>query len=169
MIQKIILQIKKSNTILLLSYNNVFITKQWVICDDIYNTIYIFIKSRQKNKRKFLCATIVSLIIYRIIFGTIYDLLGVKKDNDSIKEMASIPSQQIARVYAYNSNVFDEEDLTNLKFFYNDLNGLMSSAIKNPCIADNTKKRLNIDSVENEKIKYLKFWIKIGFKDKKII
>ena len=106
---------------------------------------------------------LVSLVMYRVITGPVYRACSIV-EVDTIQEMMSIPSQQFARVYNYNSEAYSEEDLTRLLTYYSSLDGFKIYPYQSR-IADQAKGSINNDVVGQDLVGYLKFWAKIGLKD----
>jgi len=121
-----------------------------------------------KGKEKIMAITsfIIPLIIYKIITGPIYGTLDIKSENDGIKEALSIPIQQLSRVYVYNKDAFNKQDIETFKKYYNDIEGLESYKIW-PSLSDAQKNHINKEAVKEDLIGYIKFYIKIGIKDTK--
>ena len=80
--------------------------------------------------------------------------------------MLSIPSQQLARVYNYNIDVFNEEEIEELNKSYSKLENFKYYT-ERQSISDLTKGVLNSDYVKNNLNKYIKLWLNIGLKDPK--
>lgn len=123
-----------------------------------------FILLFKKNK-KFLTILIfiTPLILYKIYTGPIYNLINVQNES-SIREISSIPSQQLARVYNYNYAVLDKKDLKLYNKFYTNLDDFKNYKFRQS-IADPIKNVLNVDETDKNKGKYLSFWMRVGIKD----
>ena len=120
------------------------------------------------NKNKRLLSTIpliIGIVIYKIFTGPIYDYMNVYKESP-IREMSSIPSVQLARVYNYNKSILNKDDIKNYTLFYTKLDEFKYYKI-DQSISDPIKSILNSTYTEDNLIKYIKFWLKIGFKDPK--
>ena len=123
-----------------------------------------FILFLNKNKKLLtLLLFIIPLCVYKIYTGPIMDYMKVTK-GDSIREMASIPSQQLARVYNYNKEVFNEDELKRLNTYYNEIEDFKYYTYRQS-IADPTKSVLNNNVVKENIIDYGKLWVSIGIKD----
>lgn len=117
-----------------------------------------------KNKKIItLLVLIIPLILYKVFTGPIYDLLDIKK-TDTFREMLSVPSQQLARVYNYNYDVFSKKELKQLNNYYDKIENFKYYSI-NQSIADQSKGALNNDEVKKDLFGYIKLWGKIGTKD----
>ncbi|MBE5805353.1 MAG: hypothetical protein E7313_01330 [Clostridiales bacterium] len=130
--------------------------------------VIYFIEKSIKFKVILLFIVIGTLVLYKLIIIYIYPNIGVIKNTDSLKEMSSIPSQQLGRVLMINPSGYSEYDLKKLKEYYYDIESLKNACIYNPCIADKQKKELNQKNVNNDKLGYIKLWAKIGIKNPKI-
>ena len=106
---------------------------------------------------------LIPIILYKIYNGPILDYMKVTKENE-IREMLSIPSQQIARVYNYNKNIFTEEEIDELNNYYFKMEDFEYYTYRQS-ISDLIKGILDNDYVNNNKIDYFKFWIKTCIKD----
>jgi len=123
-----------------------------------------FIIIFNKNKKLLITVIIIlSLVSYKIYDGPFFNLLNIEKGN-STREMLSIPSQQIARVYNYNSKVFSSSDFDKLNLYYINLDNFKLYTSR-PSISDLIKAEIDTDKVNNNFIDYLKFYINIGLKD----
>ena len=102
------------------------------------------------------------IVIYFVITGPIYNMIGVQK-TESV-EALSIPLQQIARVFALDGEI-DNESLEYL-------NSIMdTSKIKDsylPYISDPIKALTNKPAVEDSKIDLIKVWARLLIKNPKI-
>lgn len=126
-----------------------------------------FIDRRIKYKAIIISMVLVPMILYKLTTSLIYPMIGVIKDTDAIKEMSSVPSQQMARVLYKNQNAYSETDYEELKKYYKNIDRLRIMSKYNPSIADYLKNELNQKYVNDNKFDYLKFWIKIGIKNPK--
>ena len=157
---------RKTNLIKLIFYiimlcllrNNGFYA---LIC--VYPFLF-FINTNKKRKSVLIASFTIGAILYKVISGPIYTYIGVIKNNDAIKEMSSIPSQQIARAYVEARRYFTDEEIEKLRYYYNDVQGLAYSHKINPQISDLLKNRLNRENVKEDIIGYLSFYIKLGVK-----
>lgn len=115
-----------------------------------------------KNRRLLTVACIITpLVVYEIIVGPIYQAMGVI-EYDTYREMASVPTQQLARVYNYNNSVLTEEDKEELFTYYSKEIGFDDYM---PSISDPVKWAVNNDVVKNDLVGFLKLWARIGLKD----
>ena len=126
-----------------------------------------FIKKDKKIKFTILCSIVIPMIIYKLITTFVYPSIGIVKNTDSLKEMSSVPSQQLGRVLLKNPSVYSFDDLEKLKEYYNNIETLKNACKNNPSIADLQKNQLDQKKVNEDKIGYIKFWLEIGIKDTK--
>lgn len=131
----------------------------------IFTIPAILILLRSKKRWMALGCVLIPLIIFKIITGPIYNSLGIVRI-DNYKEMASVPSQQLSRVYYRNRGAFSEDDLAKLFTYYDSAEGFDVYPYQ-PMLADPAKAFLNNDVVGNDLTGYIAFWAKMGFKDPK--
>ena len=102
----------------------------------------------------------LSIIILYLLSNTlIYDILKVKKG--SIAEMLSIPTQQIARVEKYHREELDDSITQTINKFF------MIENIGdnyNPILSDDVKGKLNTEYFDDNKIEFIKLWVKLLIK-----
>lgn len=155
---------KKSNIVLL-------VLEVFLLCLFRNNGIYcilfvIIILLFIKIPKKYIvvCCMVFSIILVKIVTGPLYNYLNVY-NKSPIQEMSSIPSQQLARVYAYNKEVYSQKDLIELNKCY-DVDGF-KYYIYNQSISDASKASINVEYVKSNLTNYLSLWLKIGLKDPK--
>ena len=123
---------------------------------------FIFIK----NKRIiYSLPLLIGIIIYKIYCGPFFSYIKVYKE-PAIKEISSIPSQQLARVYNYNYKILTEETLNEYNRFYNNIDNFKYYTYRQS-ISDPIKSILNENETKNNIKEYITFWIKVGLKDPK--
>lgn len=116
------------------------------------------IKRETKFKLKLISACIISTILSIGINKTLQYTLDIKDGN--IREMLSIPSQQIARTYCYNSykESWSDEDLKEIDKIYPSIemlgyyNVLIADPIKNYIMLDSPKESYSMKEVIKEYI-----------------
>ena len=70
-----------------------------------------FILIFKKDKKILTIATLITpIIIYKIYTGPIHKIMKVQNE-PSTREIVSVPSQQLARVYNYNYDILNKKDL----------------------------------------------------------
>lgn len=109
------------------------------------------------------CTCFIAIIIIYYLYSLILlPMLGVKS-TDTIREMSSIPSQQLIRVYNNNINAFSNKELENLNKFYPDCDFSIYNI--NQLISDRQKACLNEEYTKENLFEYIKLYISIGTKD----
>ena len=130
------------------------------------NMIYAFVLAMaimilvSKECRKQLSLILaVSIIIFSLINGPIYNGIGIKKGNSG--EALSVPMQQIARVVVYHEDEILQEEKTLINHFvpYDSLEELY-----NPRFADPIKKKFDSEYCSTHKKEFLKLWIRLFLK-----
>ncbi len=113
-----------------------------------------------KNSRK--TTTIISVLLvalYVIWKGPIFSLLNIQ--DGPIREALSVPVQQIARTVKYRANELTEEEKGEInKYLPVDRIG----DLYYPLISDNVKDTLNNDAVKENKVQFIKIWLKLFIK-----
>lgn len=117
----------------------------------------------KKKKLLTLIIFIVPLILYKIYTGPIFNTLNILK-TDTAREMLSIPSQQLARVYNYNNDAFSKSNIKSLNKYYTRLDNFKYYTYRQS-ISDPTKSVINNDAVTNNLKDYIILWGEIGLKD----
>lgn len=106
----------------------------------------------------------IPLLAYFAITGPAYSLAGVGQGNPAIREMSSIPSQQMARVYTEGGGqTLSDSDREKLLYFYDgyefeNYEGFLE-------ISDSQKGRLNVERVLSDPIGYLSLYVSLGMHD----
>lgn len=129
--------------------------------------ILTFMLLRIKDYKYLLISIIIPILIFKIISGPVYKKIGVdlsKNEDNTIKEMSSIPGQQLARAYSRHKKNFGIQNKKELKKYYGELNIIEKNAYDYPSISDEIKAKLNTEYVKKDKIKYLIYWIHVGIK-----
>ena len=117
-----------------------------------------------KRKWTTLLTIILVLISYKIYTGPIYDHLKVITESP-IREISSIPSQQLARVYTYNKKAFNKNEMKKLNTYYYQPKTKFQYYDYNQSISDSTKAALNIEETKKDLDGYVELWIDMGLKD----
>ena len=107
---------------------------------------------------------ILPIVVFEIYTGPIFDVLGVKKSTDAVKEMNSIPAQQIARAFHEHPEKYSKEERAELDVWFYDSNYFINSLARDPMISDARKNKTNTDYLKEHPLEYLKFWVKVGVK-----
>lgn len=116
---------------------------------------------------KHLAILVAPVILYVLISGPLYSAAGVLPGSQvgisSIKEMLSIPSQQIARVVSANPDCLNQSDEQLLDEFFSPHD--FPAYWDTPCIADSQKSQINSDNVSNNPVGFLQLYLSLGIKD----
>ncbi len=126
----------------------------------------------KKRGWKMLLVLILPCAIFYLINGPIYSALGVQGSKFTIREMSSIPSQQLARAIETNRDeITDEEMLVYIQAYGTEAYGYKPEDTSwywdQSEISDVAKERLNQNYVKNDPVSYAKLWIGIGLKCQK--
>lgn len=108
--------------------------------------------------KKFAIVCLVVLLGYGIYVGPVYGVLGVQKGG--VQEMLSVPLQQMARVYRYDFDSLEQEDL---ELLYEIVPQENIESYR-PTVADFVKSGFNQSAFEEHKLDFFKLWIKLGVK-----
>ena len=116
--------------------------------------LVLFIKYRKTYKRiiPVFISVILTFFISKLLIFNICHI-----NNYEVREMLSVPSQALARIYK-NGNINKKEKETIEKFYTNKI-----GEVYNPIISDNTKGLLNQDYFKKHKGEYIKFNLKLFF------
>lgn len=126
--------------------------------------LLLFVIFFYRRPRKSLIITLaISVGVVFLYTGPVLSFFHVEK-SDTIQEISSIPSQQLARSYFSNPTSFSEEDQKTLAEFYN-IDGDFQLYQQYPLVSDFTKGSLNAEFTSSNLGKYLGFWAKIGLKN----
>ena len=108
---------------------------------------------------------IIAILLFFIYKGPIFKSINVV-EGDTIREMLSIPCQQIARSYIHNGNIYSENDVEMLnQFFSNRDEELFKYYEINQSISDSVKGTLNDEFLEENKGEFIKFYLEHLIKD----
>lgn len=114
-----------------------------------------------KEKRgRVILLLVVSIGIYFGYQNVLLPAAGVEAGN--MREMMSVPCQQLAKVYVENPSVYTEEEKQTLFELIPEKN-IMDYQYR-PMIADATKNYFNSDAFQREPGKYVRLYINIGLK-----
>lgn len=110
-----------------------------------------------KMKRRQQLGIILIPLVCAYVFNPMISMfMTVQQDNP--RELLSIPSQQMARVYYYEKESLSEEELAQLSNYYN-LEGFDDYIEP---LSDPAKGALISDNVTSDLTGYIKLWMKIG-------
>lgn len=111
------------------------------------------LKRHKRNGALFLLVVLVPYLLYT---GPVYGALGVVPGG--VEEMLSVPLQQMARVYHYDHDSLDGEELE-LLFRYVEEDALEEYR---PTVADFVKRGFHRESFERNKADFFRLWAGLG-------
>lgn len=119
-------------------------------------TIPITIISLIKYWKKILPISCMLIFSYFVIKTCIFNIFEIKEG--SVREILSIPLQQIARVEKYHKQELDNNTIDEINLFFkcDDIGNKY-----NPIISDPVKTELDDEYFSNNKIKFIKLWLKL--------
>lgn len=112
-----------------------------------------------KKTRRLLLPLATVVILVFLYQNPVYDMIGIEKGT-AIREMLSLPLQQMAYVYN-NSEKLTEEQRNEMQLYVSD-EGWQAYE---PCISDQVKGRLNVDVVRDHKMEFLKLYLRCFLTD----
>lgn len=115
--------------------------------------ILVFIRKYRKQMLMLVSAVIVFVLVYQ---GPVYHVLEIEKGT-AIREMLSLPLQQMAYVYNYGYEELSEEQIDEMLRYVSD-EGWCSYA---PCISDPLKSQLNTEVVGKDVGGFLRLYIDV--------
>lgn len=112
---------------------------------------------------------VVPAFLYLLINGPIYSAFGIGASEHTLREMSSIPSQQIVRAVETDPEEISQEEFSIFAQAYNwDAFDYVSEGTSwywtQSEISDVAKAGLNEDFVKNNLAQYLQLWINVGLK-----
>ncbi len=147
-----------------------FIILGFLLCACRNNGIYvlgvvfliaIFIKAGRKRSLMIIAAPIVVSLLYTKIG---FRALGIP-DVDSTREILSVPSQQLARIYTLHEEELSDEEKMEIEKYY-DRERFEQYRIYT-MKADATKAALKLENVKENLGAYVGLWAKVGLKNPK--
>ncbi len=122
----------------------------------------LFITLYHKGYRRYLLFVVVSILALSLIYkGPILNAFGVQK-SDSLREMLSMPLQQMACAYNNSSNKLTDFQKKELRGYIKDEALEMYS--HNPSISDHIKGGLDTERVKADIVGFVRLYISIGIK-----
>lgn len=110
-----------------------------------------------KDYRKYVVGFAAIMITFYVIYkGPIFKLLNIT--DGPVKEMLSVPLQQIARTVRDNENEITEEEK---ELIYKFLPVENLGKLYNPLISDSVKENLNNEEFQNNKGEFIKLWLNL--------
>ena len=130
-----------------------------VICMLLVSVILL-----RKQWKKIILFTLIPIVAFNFIQSSLikFDIVAA---GPTLREMMSVPCQQLARVYTYNSESLSQAEKKEL-FEYIPEEGLAAYA-QLPLISDSVKGVLNTEKIENDMGKFLSFYLKVGIENPK--
>lgn len=115
-----------------------------------------------KGNRKKIALMLLIVIAFNILWkGPIFKLLNVT--DGPVREMMSVPVQQIARTVKYRRSELTEEEKNKIqKYIDMDLEKMAESYY--PLISDNIKDHFNNEEFNNNKLDFISLWVSLFFK-----
>lgn len=110
----------------------------------------------RKYRRQIFQLTGVVIAVMLIYQGPVYNMLGIQKGT-ALREMLSLPLQQMAYVYNYSYEELSEEQVKQML-------GYMSDDAWHtymPCLSDHIKYGVNTDTIKNDITAFIKLYIDI--------
>jgi len=144
----------------------IYILLVLLLCMLRNNGIYVILLSVPlfllllKNFRiKALVLLLIPILLFEFYSGPVLAGLGVRKD-DPLREMLSIPLQQLARVYTYRIDTLDNDQL----YYLLELVPAKDLAVYpyNPSIADRQKANLNVELLRSDVSKFFNVYLSAG-------
>ena len=115
-----------------------------------------------KGYRRYLILTVCSVLVVASIYkGPVLKEFGVKK-SDSLKEMLSMPLQQMACVYNHAPDRLTEEQKRNLREYVSAED--LEVYLVNPSISDALKKGLDSERIHKNLKDFIRLYVGIGLK-----
>lgn len=113
------------------------------------------------HRRKLLLSMIIIIVITSIYKGPVLDSFGVMKGT-SLREMMSMPLQQMACVYLYYPANISSDDRDNLEKYVN--RDALQTYSSFPSISDALKSNLDVDLLESDPVEFIKLYLSLGTK-----
>jgi len=147
-----------------------FVILGFLLCACRNNGVYVlgfvllvaaFVSEKRKRDLPILALPIILSLLYT---GPFLGWLGVP-NTDSVREMMSIPSQQLARVYVLTPGALTDEEKAKIEDYYKKEKFVQYEQLM--AKADPTKGALNGEKVEENWGDYIKLWLTVGLKSPK--
>ena len=113
---------------------------------------------QKKYRKRVLIWAAISIAGCLLINGGLR--VAFQADDSENQEILTVPIQQLARTYKYESEVFSEEDVKTL----HEILPEEALVMYNARLSDPVKYRFRNDAFAADKVKYIKLWAKIGLK-----
>ena len=116
----------------------------------------VFLLIGRETRRKLLVASAVVTVLALGVNESLITLTHAKRGN--IREMLSVPAQQLARVYRDAPQTFTEEDMEDLNWFI----GKNAYGLYDPTLADPVKNQINTQHFQEDPVRALRLWLSVG-------
>ena len=113
---------------------------------------------QKKYRKRVLIWAAISIAGCLLINGGLK--VAFQADDSENQEILTVPIQQLARTYKYESEAFSEEDVKTL----HEILPEEALVMYNARLSDPVKYRFRNDAFAADKVKYIKLWAKIGLK-----
>ena len=113
---------------------------------------------QKKYRKRVLIWAAISIAGCLLINGGLR--VAFQADDSENQEILTVPIQQLARTYKYESEAFSEEDVKTL----HEILPEEALVMYNARLSDPVKYRFRNDAFAADKVKYIKLWAKIGLK-----
>ena len=114
--------------------------------------------------RRLMILFLLPLVVFFVYTGPFFDIVGVGKSNDALKEMSSIPVQQITRAFWAHPEKFSDGDREELSKFFEESESMVEFYPAQPGISDDRKRRLKVDYLKDHLFDFAGFYFKTGAK-----
>ncbi|MCI7746528.1 MAG: DUF6020 family protein [Collinsella sp.] len=123
----------------------------------------LFLTARHMASKQVALWLVIPFVTAQIIMGPVYTALGIEQGmaNPALREILSVPSQQLARAYADRPELFSEDQLDDLLSFYPDQEQFTEYWME-PELADRAKRSLDVDYTSAHLLKFLELYISVG-------
>ena len=128
----------------------------------VYVSVILFLITiivNRKNWFKVILIFLIPITLFKIIDGPVRKYMSI--ENGSTMEMYSIPAQQMGRLYKYNKNDLTNDEILNIEKYILDDN---INEIYDPLLSDPVKAKLNEKEINDNKIEFIKFFVKLAVK-----
>lgn len=110
----------------------------------------------RKYRRQIFLLTGAVVAVMLIYQGPVYNMLGIQKGT-AIREILSLPLQQMAYVYNYRYEELSEEQIEQMLVYMSDDDWRTYM----PCLSDHIKYRVNTEAIKNDIMGFIKSYIDI--------
>ncbi len=108
----------------------------------------------RKYWKNVLCIGVISILVWNVYTGPVYQLLGVEKG--SVAEVLSVPMQQLSRTMAYHRDSLSKEDQVLIQQF------IPNYERYTPRVSDSVKDTFNGEAFAQDPGMFVKLWASVG-------